>query len=111
MTHGKRAVSNSCSHLVENITTSNCVSFLSSLSLSRGSSRGGDQEVINLSTAFTEGLLDAEGVTSKPYGTSIHLQGNPPPWSQQLNYFSITAFLMYLACVNYAIMLTCQHLS
>ena len=34
MTHGKRAVSNSCSHLVENITTSNCVSFLSSLSLS-----------------------------------------------------------------------------
>jgi len=46
-------------------------------SLSRGSSRNGDQEVINLSTVLT-GLLDAESVTSKPSGTSMHLQGNPP---------------------------------
>lgn len=63
-----------------------------------------------LSIVFTEVLLIGEGCDQHD-DTSMHLEGNPPVWSQLLNYFSSTAFLLYSVCVNYIIMLICPHSS
>lgn len=47
----------------------------------------------------------------KVWPPPMHLPGNPPVWSQLLKYFSITAFMIYVVCVNYILMFICQHSS
>lgn len=67
--------------------------------------------LIYLSTVFTEGLFTAEECDQQTLWPIHASMRNPPVWSQLLNYFSITAFLMYVVCINYLIVLICQHSS